>query len=209
MINIGWKKAVEFLGTLKKDESGLDVLRALGKSARKNANGAELSAKTKCTVCRHPGNKQLCKKNGCPTCKTQPGEPCIPYSDENRVRDVLIEKITMTIGGGGGGRGGGGGGGGGGGVASFPDEKLISFYSSTSSWKVEGIELARQMQAKGPKSPALKSILYSNVQVFGRNSCESPPLSAKRDGSMCLTFSPFLLLVQQATLSKSSRLSRS
>jgi len=114
LASVGWKKAVEYIGTLKQTESGIEALRSLGNlnfgEKNHDGDGDALPSTTCCSICRHAGNKKVHEQNGCSGCGTQPGEKCVPYSNADHIRHIISEKIGLAC------RGK---------KSKFPDERLI------------------------------------------------------------------------------------
>ena len=103
---VGHKKAVRFIRNCKRDNplhietAAIDELKAWARSIapfspdpfeEKPFVAAKPAGKC-CSHCTHLGSKSDHLKNGCGECGTQPGEPCLEFTAEDRFRQSLREK---------------------------------------------------------------------------------------------------------------------
>lgn len=101
---VGHKKAIRFIRKchidrpLTPDSAAIEELESWARSKAKGAIGYhdhKVDGKC-CTRCAHGGTKRDHLKHGCELCGTEPGEPCLLMTADDRFRKSLREKaLTM------------------------------------------------------------------------------------------------------------------
>jgi hypothetical protein len=95
---VGHKKAIRFIRKCKEnfplnpDTAAIDELKSWARCA---GGAASTNDKTKgrcCSNCSHPGDKRSHEKHGCEECGTEPGEPCLRVTTDDKFRDSLRAK---------------------------------------------------------------------------------------------------------------------
>eukprot|EP00978_Attheya_sp_CCMP212_P000230 scaffold439_cov57-Attheya_sp.AAC.2 len=106
--HIGYRKAVRFIkichenDPLNVSNAALDELQSWRRSSflfdpNQRSNEQSYSSARCCSVCMHPGDKRCHEKDGCETCGTLPGEPCIFVSEDEKFRrSVKSKALSMS-----------------------------------------------------------------------------------------------------------------
>ena len=108
---VGHKKAVRFIrkcqldNPLRTETAAMDELKSWARSVAPCERDpfdevpvvpSKASGKC-CSLCNHPGTKTIHFKHGCETCGTEPGEPCLECTTEDRFRKTLRAKALALF----------------------------------------------------------------------------------------------------------------
>eukprot|EP00977_Amphora_coffeiformis_P001783 scaffold353_cov185-Amphora_coffeaeformis.AAC.11 len=108
---VGHKKAVRFIrkcqldNPMRTETAAMDELKSWARSVAPCDRDPfdevpvvppEAAGKC-CSLCNHPGTKSNHLKHGCETCDTEPGEPCLECTTEDRFRKNLRAKALALF----------------------------------------------------------------------------------------------------------------
>ena len=161
---VGCRKAIRFVkkcqvdNPLKRETAAIDELRSWAIAASATESNIEQTKETRgkrhCSCCGHPGDKREHLKNGCPTCGTEPGEPCYQSSNEGKFRQSLRGKALLML-------------------PKFNPEQVIYLYQHPNDHQIPVDFVGEDARSVKMKAPKLKELLESSFIVRGHYVAES------------------------------------